>query len=127
PLDLLTPGSVTFTAVAQDNWGQQTITQAVVTVTGSASTTPYTNGLRLMLAADLGVTTNGSGVVTSWIDQSLNGNDAAPTNVLTAPVLVPNAFNGKPVMRFLGSATTNQCLEVPAANTGFTAGDHSTF
>ena len=59
-------GSVTFTAVVQDNWGVQTTTQAVVTVTGSSSTTPYTNGLRLMLAADLGVTTNSSGAVTSW-------------------------------------------------------------
>ena len=126
PLDLLTPGTVTFTAVALDNWGaQSTATQVVVTVTGSVSVTPYTNGLRLQLASDLGVTTNASGAVTSWIDQSLNGNDAAPTNVTTSPLLTStNVLNGKPVVRYSGAI---QSLEVPAANTGFTAGDLSSF
>jgi hypothetical protein len=125
PLDLLTPGTVTFTAVALDNWGvQTTATQVVVTVTGSASATPYTNGLRLQLAADLGVTTNASGAVTSWIDQSLNGNNAAPTNATTSPLLVPNVINAKPVLRYSGA---NQSLDVPPDNTGFTAGDLSSF
>jgi hypothetical protein len=124
-LDLLTPGTVTFVAVATDNWGVQTTsTNVVVTVTGSTTVTPYTNGLKLQLAADLGVTTNASGAVTSWIDQSLNANDAAPTNVTTSPLLVPNVINGKPVLRFSGA---NQSLEVPPDNTGFTAGDLSTF
>src|SRR5229473_2207494 len=36
---------------------------------------PYTNNLRIWLKADAGVTTNGSGQVTSWLDQSANGNN----------------------------------------------------
>jgi hypothetical protein len=124
-LDLLTPGTVTFVAVATDNWGVQTTsTNVVVTVTGSAFVPPVTNGLKLQLAADLGVTTDGTGAVTSWIDQSGTGNNAAPTNAATSPLLVPNVINGKPVLRFSGA---NQSLEVPTDNTGFTAGDLSTF
>ena len=124
-LDLLTPGTVTFVAVATDNWGAQTTsTQVVVTVTGSVSVNPLTNGLKLQLAADLGVTTDGTGAVTSWIDQSGTGNNAAPTNSTTSPLLVTNVINGKPVLRFSGA---NQSLEVPPDNTGFTAGDLSTF
>lgn len=124
-LDLLTPGSVTFTATALDNWGLQTAaTPVVVTVSGSVTATPYTNGLRLQLAADLGVTTNASGAVTSWLDQSSNGNDAAPTDVTTSPIQIKNVINGKPVLRFTAAS---QFLEVPPANTGFTAGDISTF
>jgi Bacterial Ig domain/Concanavalin A-like lectin/glucanases superfamily len=124
-LDLLTPGTVTFTAVALDNWGAQTIsTNVVVTVTGSASVPPVTAGLKLQLAADLGVTTDGTGAVTSWIDQSGTGNNAAPTSATTSPLLVTNVINGKPVLRFSGA---DQSLEVLTDNTGFTAGDLSTF
>jgi hypothetical protein len=124
-LDLLTPGTVTFTAVAQDNWGFQTTTSIVTTVTGAASTPPVTTGLRVWLAADAGVTTDTTGAVTSWVDQSLNGNNAAPPAGATAPVLVPNVQNGKPVLRFAGG-NPGQYLEVPT-DTSFTAGDISTF
>jgi large repetitive protein len=124
-LDLLTPGTVTFTAVAQDNWGFQTTTSIVTTITGVASTPAVTSGLRVWLAADAGVTTNAAGAVTSWVDQSLNGNDAAPPAGAASPMLVPNVINGKPVLRFAGG-NPGQYLEVPT-DTSFTAGDISTF
>src|ERR1017187_2334956 len=131
PLDLLTPGTVTFTAVALDNWGlQTTATQVVVTVTGSVSVPLLTNGLRLQLAADLGVTTNGSGAVTSWIDQSLNLNDAATTST-GLPTLITNALNGRPVIHFTNSTVAagspQQYMEVPTANLGFLVGNSSAF
>ena len=131
-LDILTPGTVTFTAVALDNWGVQTTsTQVVVTATGSFSVPLLTNGLVLQLAADLGVTTDGSGGVTSWIDQSLNGNDAA-TLSSSFPTLIPGALNGKPVIHFtnnVASATAlpQQFMEVPTSNLGFLAGNSSAF
>lgn len=131
-LDLLTPGTVTFTAVALDNWGVQTTsTQVVVTATGSFSVPLLTNGLNLQLAADLGVTTDGSGGVTSWIDQSLNGNDAA-TLSSSFPTLIPGALNGKPVIHFtnnVASATAlpQQFMEVPTSNLGFLVGNSSAF
>ncbi len=124
-LDLLTPGLVTFTAVALDNWGFQTSTSAVVTVTGSASVPAVTNGLRVWLAADVGVTTNAAGAVTAWDDQSLNGNGAVAPNEATAPLLVDNVVNGKPVLRFAGG-NPGQFLEVQT-DTSFTAGDNSSF
>ncbi|PSQ63477.1 MAG: hypothetical protein BRD25_04460, partial [Bacteroidetes bacterium QH_1_61_8] len=42
----------------------------------------------LWLRADEGVTTNGSGGVTDWADQSGNGNDGAPE--LSSPQLDPS-------------------------------------
>src|ERR1035441_6594659 len=131
PLDLLTPGTVTFTATALDNWGaQSTATQVVVTLTGSGSAPLLTNGLRLQLAADLGVTTNGSGAVTSWIDQSLNLNDAATTST-GLPTLITNALNGRPVIHFTNSTVAagspQQYMDVPTANLGFLVGNSSAF
>src|ERR1019366_5126152 len=131
PLDLLTPGTVTFTATALDNWGaQSTATQVVVTLTGSGSAPLLTNGLRLQLAADWGVTTNGSGAVTSWIDQSLNLNDAATTST-GLPTLITNALNGRPVIHFTNSivaaGSPQQYMEVPTANLGFLVGNSSAF
>lgn len=124
-LDLLTPGTVTFSAVALDNFGvQTTATPVTLTITGTAAAPPLTNGLKTWLAADLGVTTNTAGAVTSWVDQSANGNDAAAVDETTSPSLIPNVMNGKPVLRFNGN---NQFLEVGAGNAGFTAGDISTF
>ncbi len=123
PLDLLTPGTVTFMAVAQDDWGLQSTSSVVVTVTGSANVPPVTAGLKAWWEADKGVTTNAAGAVTAWADQSSNGNDAAPLDPSTSPILVPNAQNGKPVLRFDGS---EQYLQV-AGDTSFTAGDISSF
>ena len=125
PLDLLTPGTVTFTAIATDSWGIQTSTSVVATVTGTASTPPVTSGLKVWLAADAGVTTNATGAVTAWTDQSSNGNDAYPTDESTSPLLVPNTLNGKPVLRFAGG-NPGQFLEV-LGDTSFLAGDISTF
>jgi hypothetical protein len=67
-----------------------------------AQSAPPTNGLQLWVKADLGVTTNATGRVEKWADQSGNKNDATQTDDSAKPTLVPNVVNGKPALRFDG-------------------------
>lgn len=63
------------------------------------------SGLQLWLRADAGVTTNGSGYVTSWTDQSGNGRDfswISDTNY--TPKFLASALAGKPVVNFDGAS-----------------------
>lgn len=64
-----------------------------------------TNGLTAWLKADGGVTTNASGQVSLWADQSGNSTDGAQSADANKPVLVGNVLNGKPVVRFDGSTS----------------------
>ena len=61
-------------------------------------------------AAGVGVATGGGGEVTDWADQSPNLNDAAQRTPGEEPLLVSNAINGKPVLRFDGA---DDYLEIP--------------
>ncbi|HTG43932.1 MAG TPA: Ig-like domain-containing protein, partial [Verrucomicrobiae bacterium] len=78
-----------------------------------AQTTPPTNGLQLWLKADLGVTTNASGAVTQWADQSGQAHHALQPDETLAPKLVGNAANGKPVLRFDGADDYMDVLSAP--------------
>ena len=60
-----------------------------------------TTGLQLWLKADAGVTLNGS-KASRWADQSGNGNDAIQPDLPRQPLLVKDALNGKPTIRFDG-------------------------
>src|SRR5687768_16455501 len=66
--------------------------------------TPPANNLALWVRADAGVTADASGAVSLWEDQSPNGFDATQTDPAAMPVLVTNAVNAKPVLRFDGGA-----------------------
>ena len=77
------------------------------------------SGLRLFLKADAGVTTDGSGNVSLWQDQSGLGKDAVQAAQSGQPQLVANAVNGRPVVRFMGS----QYLQLPSLMAGATAGE----
>lgn len=59
-------------------------------------------GCKLWLDAGQGITLNGSNV-SGWADQSGNGNDATQGAAISQPLLVDNALNGYPVIRFDGS------------------------
>jgi hypothetical protein len=59
------------------------------------------SGLSLWLKADAGVTLSGSNV-TTWADQSGNGNNASSSGG-TRPTFVSNTLNSKPVLRFDGA------------------------
>jgi hypothetical protein len=71
--------------------------------------------LILWLKADAGVTTDGSGNVTQWNDQSGLSNTAIS---IVTPTLVPSAVNGQPAVHFDGTSqymevTHNQSLVAP--------------
>ena len=75
------------------------------------------SGLKLWLKADTGVTTNGSGQVSTWADQSGNANNATQTTGANQPLLITNAVNGRPVVRFDGA---NDSLSLPNLLNGAT-------
>ena len=59
-----------------------------------------TNGLQLWLRADSALTTDAAGRIANWGDLSGHGFDAYQNRDNRRPVVVPNAMNGQPVMRF---------------------------
>src|SRR5665213_722756 len=128
PIELQSPGAVKLTAIAQDNWGLLTTSAPVsVTVTESSvsAALAVTNGLKLWLAADVGVQTDAFGDVTNWLDQSPDMNNATPTNATTAPILMASVQNGKPMVTFNGGL---QFLQVTGDNTmAFMTGNISAF
>jgi prepilin-type N-terminal cleavage/methylation domain-containing protein len=69
---------------------------------GSCGPTCIDN-LKLWFAAGTGVTLS-SGYVSTWADQSGNGNDAVQLSALAQPLYVPNAINGLPAVRFDGNS-----------------------
>jgi len=78
------------------------ILAATLPLSSRAQTLPITSGLQLWLKADAGVTTNSSGLVTKWADQSSLGHDAIQTASSNAPSFVLNSQNGKPTLRYQG-------------------------
>ncbi len=114
PVELRTPGIVALRAIATDNWGVRgTSAPVTLTITGTGPAAPPTDGLQLWLKADAGVTASG-GAVTVWADQSGNHNDATQSIELYAPVLVENAVNGKPVLRFDGESRYLDVASAPS-------------
>jgi hypothetical protein len=63
------------------------------------------SGLTMDLEASKGVTTDGSGNVLSWADQSGNGHDASQGLSGSQPTLVNNAVNGGPALLFNGNGS----------------------
>ena len=61
------------------------------------------SGLVMWLAADLGLTLNNGDPVTTWLDQSGNGNDVTQAVAGKKPTFTTAIINGKPVVRFDGA------------------------
>ena len=84
---------------------------------GSNSDLPVTEGLALQLDAAVGVNANQNGVISSWADQSGNGNDLSG---LGDPTLVAGGLNGNNVIRFDGDGDRLERIggvsELPAGN-----------
>ena len=89
-----------------------------------AQTLTVTNGLQLWLKADAGVTAGAGGKVTAWQDQSGKGNNASQLVADMSPLLVNDAINGKPVLRFDG---VDDFLEVADSDSVSITGDITTF
>ena len=67
----------------------------------SAVAFPSISGERFRFRADLGITKDGSNLVSNWADQSGNGDDIAEAT--NKPLYVANLVNGQPAIRFDGS------------------------
>ena len=93
-------------------------------IPASAQTLTVTNGLQLWLKADAGVTAGAGGKVTAWQDQSGKGNNASQLVADMSPLLVNDAINGKPVLRFDG---VDDFLEVADSDSVSITGDITTF
>ena len=100
------------------NYTAGTPASATMTLIDSA---PVNAGLRLKLQADKGLVLDGSGNVSTWQDQSGLGNAATQSGSGNRPVPVTNAVNGRPVVRFDGSA---RYLSLPNVMSGATAGEY---
>src|SRR5262245_29682685 len=72
-------------------------------VSAKAAALTITNNLQLWFRADAGVTTNGTGNVSAWADQSGNGNNVTNTTAANQPLWLDNTLNGLPVVRFDGA------------------------
>lgn len=68
---------------------------------------PVAKGLKLWLRADAGVTTNASGHVSLWRDQSGNGHDVSQANERLQPLWVTAAIHGRPALRFAEDSLSN--------------------
>ena len=81
-----------------------------------AATLPVTNGLSLWLAADVAVTTNATGLVSDWADQSGQGHSASQASASSQPTLRFTQLNGLPSVHFSGGqffALAGQVLTSP--------------
>jgi len=108
-----------------DNLGGVTVSAPVtLTVTQpDPIPLPALANLRLWLRADKGVT-DVAGVVSAWNDQSGNFNNAAQSDNSRRPIVVPDAVNGQPAIRFDGG---DDSLVAASSPTLAIVGDISTF
>lgn len=86
---------------------------------GGVGVTDGSSQLSLWLNAQNGVTISGSGVST-WADQSGNGNDANQTIDSARPTNPANIVNNQPSIQFDGN---NNLLNLPDFASGFSAGE----
>lgn len=99
-------GSVSVVGLAVSSANPAQLCSAEFTNVTVASHVPVAGGnLRLWLRADTGVTTTTGSTVTTWLDQSGQGNNATQATAGFRPVLVPNILGEKPVVRFNATAT----------------------
>ncbi|MEL7038729.1 MAG: hypothetical protein AAFO04_24415 [Cyanobacteria bacterium J06592_8] len=110
-------GTDSFSYTIQDLSGA-TSTATVNLNISQTSSLPVTDGLVLQLDANSGVTTDSSGIVIAWSDQSAVGNDL--TSVTGDPTLITNALNGNNVVRLDGDGDKLErlsAINLPGDNT----------
>jgi hypothetical protein len=88
--------------VAVDAAGNRSLPATVVVERGAHEDGVPLEGLQLWVSADQGVTTDAAGKVEAWADRSDEGNDLGQAEEGRRPELVPEGFNGWPVLRFDG-------------------------
>lgn len=77
------------------------------------------NGLKVWLRADFGVSTGIDGTVFEWEDSSIGGMNGIQRASYNQPLLVADGGNGQPVLRFDGSGDH---IQLPVGFSDFTGG-----
>jgi hypothetical protein len=97
--------------------------------TAMAQAEPPLDTLALWLKADAGVTTNESGGVIAWDDQSGNLNHAGQLDETLAPTVLPAAIGGNPAIHFRGQDGPDlpDHLEVPHSESLNNSADITSF
>jgi len=90
-------------AIAVDSGGtSSSITTAIVQIDPDASVV-YLNGLQLWLRADNGAITNGSTLVSKWLDVAGTGRSFDQATTSKQPNFVANEIQGLPAVEFTGT------------------------
>jgi phage gp36-like protein len=108
------PGTTVRARAFKSGWLASYTAQAVYTA--SATIPVATNGLRMWLRADVGVTVNGAGAVERWEDLSGHGNHMLQSNPFQQPVLQSAGLGARATVRFDGN--NDSLLGVEAMNFG---------
>ena len=118
----LTPGATyTYRLSARNYAGTSGYgNTASVTMPAAGPADMPTANLRLWLRADAGIT-EGAGRVVAWYDQSTQANQATQSTTVKQPVLVTNAVNGRPAVRF--NAAQSQYFNLTNFMNGATEGE----
>jgi len=98
--------------ISANKWNK-TQADAYVALLGTSPSVPI-NGLGMWLRADSGVTTDGSGNVSFWQDQTPNGNNAFQTSSSLRPPLVSDSFSGQPGISFHGDGLYLRITDSPS-------------
>ena len=116
---LIAGTTYTYRVLATNAAGQSLYSRefSVTTPTAGLGAVLPTANLRLWLKADAVV----DGAVNFWPDQSGHGNHATQTANSQRPQVVAHAFNGRPAVRFDGTASN--VLNLPAVMNGAGEGD----
>ncbi len=123
-LRVLSPATLSLTAVAVDDRGERVTSSPVsVTATGTGTDLSVKSGLQLWLKADAGLLPGD--VTLRWEDQSGNNNHATQFDITAQPEMVANAVNGKPALRFDGQDDYMEIANSPSLQPG--AGDWTVF
>jgi hypothetical protein len=112
------PGTAyTYRVIARNDTGISTPSSEVEVATLTGGSVLPLSEIKLWLKADEGVTRDRANV---WTDSSGNQSDGFQVTASSEPLVIENAVNGRPVVRFDG---VNDSLNLPNFGNGFTQGE----
>jgi hypothetical protein len=124
-IDIITAGEITLSAAAIDNLGARTVSAPItITATGAQPPPIPAAGLVLWLKGDKGITSDGNGGVSEWLDNSGNFNHARQPDAAKRPTLASNELGTNPALKFDGA---DDYLEVASSSSLAILGDITSF
>jgi Concanavalin A-like lectin/glucanases superfamily len=114
------PSDAVVEADSPDDTSVQDASDAEADSPADAAFTPGSlAGLVVWLSSDVGISANASGLVSAWMDQSGQQNDAVQSTASNQPTLLQSGLNGLPVVHFDGIGSH---LALPPGMADFTSG-----